>query len=72
QYKRTALISQIIGSSGSVLAGINSNYGDTATIDKASLQLTSVSSICDTYQGNSSGAEPTKLTSNVSNAYCKF
>ncbi|EUC63995.1 pectate lyase, putative, partial [Rhizoctonia solani AG-3 Rhs1AP] len=51
QYKRNVLISQIIGTSGS---------------------LTSVKSICDTYQGNNSGAEPTKLTSNVSNSYCKF
>ncbi|KAB5592163.1 hypothetical protein CTheo_4371 [Ceratobasidium theobromae] len=72
QYKRTVLISQIIGSSGSVLAGINSNYGDIAQFDTSSLSLTSVKSICDTYQGNNSGAEPTKLTSNVSNSYCKF
>ncbi|CAE6539127.1 unnamed protein product [Rhizoctonia solani] len=72
QYKRTVLISQIIGSSGSVLAGINSNYGDIAQFDTSSLSLTSVKSICDTYQGNSSGAEPTKLTSNTANAYCKF
>ncbi|KAF8602437.1 polysaccharide lyase family 3 protein, partial [Ceratobasidium sp. AG-I] len=72
QYKRAVLISQIIGSSGSVLAGINSNYGDTAQFDTSSLSLSSVSSICDTYQGNDDGDEPTKLTSNVSNAYCKF
>ncbi|CCO28321.1 hypothetical protein RSOLAG1IB_06690 [Rhizoctonia solani AG-1 IB] len=72
QYKRTVLISQIIGKTGSVLAGINSNYGDVAQFDTASLSLSSVSSICDTYQGNSSGAEPTKLTSNASNSYCKF
>ncbi|KAG9121476.1 hypothetical protein FRC07_002556, partial [Ceratobasidium sp. 392] len=57
---------------GSVLAGINSNYGDTATFDTASLSLSSVSSICDTYKGNSSGDEPTKLTSNTANSYCKF
>ncbi|QRV83213.1 pectate lyase [Ceratobasidium sp. AG-Ba] len=42
QHKRTVLISQIIGKSGSPLAGISSNYGDTATIDKASLSLNSV------------------------------
>ncbi|CUA69622.1 hypothetical protein RSOLAG22IIIB_03994 [Rhizoctonia solani] len=72
QYKRKVLISQIIGSSGSLLAGINSNYGDVAQFDSSSLKLTSVKSICDTYQGNNSGAEPTKLTSNVSNSYCKF
>jgi len=29
---------------------VNSNYGDTSTLDKASLKLTSVSSVCDTYQ----------------------
>ncbi|EJD42382.1 pectate lyase, partial [Auricularia subglabra TFB-10046 SS5] len=68
QYKRSVLISQIIGKSGSVLAGINSNYGDTATFDKASLSLSSVKSVCDTYEGNSSGAEPKKLTSNQSNS----
>ncbi|QRV83289.1 pectate lyase [Ceratobasidium sp. AG-Ba] len=72
QYKRSVLISQIIGKSGSLLAGINSNYGDTATINKASLSLSSVSSICDTFQGNNNGAEPKKLTSNQSNSYCKF
>ncbi|KAJ7318348.1 pectate lyase-domain-containing protein [Mycena albidolilacea] len=72
QTKRTVLISQIIGSSGSTLAGVNSNFGDVAQIDRASLSLSSVPSICDTYEGNSSGAEPKKLTTNVSNANCKF
>ncbi|KAF8756270.1 Pectate lyase [Rhizoctonia solani] len=68
QYKRTVLISQIIGNTGSSLAGINSNYGDVAQFDTGSLQLTKVSSICDTYKGNSSGDEPTKLTSNTANS----
>ncbi|CAE6458187.1 unnamed protein product [Rhizoctonia solani] len=68
QYKRSVSISQIIGKSGSTLAGVNSNYGDVAQFDKASLQLSGVSSICDTYQGNSSGSEPKKLTTNQSNA----
>jgi len=71
-YKRTSLFSQIKATSGSVLAGINSNYGDTATFDTASVSTSSVKSICDTYKGNSSGDEPTKLTSNTANAYCKF
>ncbi|KAH7096426.1 pectate lyase-domain-containing protein [Auriculariales sp. MPI-PUGE-AT-0066] len=71
-YKRTSTFSNIIASSGSVLAGINSNYGDTATFTTSSLSLSSVKSVCDTYQGNSSGDEPTKLTSNTANSYCKF
>jgi hypothetical protein len=72
QYKRTSLISQVIASSGSSIAGINSNYGDTSTINTASMSYSSVKSVCDTYQGNSSGDEPKKLTSNQSNSYCKF
>ncbi|KAK7054390.1 hypothetical protein VNI00_003584 [Paramarasmius palmivorus] len=68
QYKRSVLISQIDAKSGSVLAGINSNYGDTAQFDTSSVKTSSVKSMCDTYQGNSSGAEPTKLTSNQSNS----
>ncbi|KAJ8090034.1 hypothetical protein PM082_018613 [Marasmius tenuissimus] len=72
QYKRSALISQIDAKSGSVLAGINSNYGDIAQFDRNSIKTSSVSSICDTYQGNNSGSQPKKLTSNQSNAYCKF
>ncbi|KDN41483.1 hypothetical protein RSAG8_07433, partial [Rhizoctonia solani AG-8 WAC10335] len=57
QYKRTVLISQIIGTSGSVLAGINSNYGDIAQFDTSSLSLTSVKSICNTDEGNDDGVE---------------
>ncbi|KAG8686352.1 hypothetical protein FRC09_014179 [Ceratobasidium sp. 395] len=72
QYKRTVQISQIIGSSGSVLVGINSNYGDVAQFDTPSLNLTSVKSICDTYKGNSNGDEAIKLTSNTPNSYCNF
>ncbi|KDN42687.1 hypothetical protein RSAG8_06644, partial [Rhizoctonia solani AG-8 WAC10335] len=37
-----------------------------------SSSVTSVKSMCDTFQGNDSGKEPPKLTSNKSNASCKF
>ncbi|KAL1748550.1 polysaccharide lyase family 3 protein [Schizophyllum fasciatum] len=69
---RHVQISNIIASGGSSLAGINSNYGDTAVIDVASSQIDDVKSICDTYEGNDSGKEPEKLTSNESNEYCQF
>ncbi|CAE6370095.1 unnamed protein product, partial [Rhizoctonia solani] len=48
----------------------NSNYGDVATIKN--VEATSVKSMCDTFQGNDSGKEPPKLTSNKSNASCQF
>ncbi|KAK0493346.1 polysaccharide lyase family 3 protein [Armillaria luteobubalina] len=54
------------------LAGINSNYGDTAIFDTDTIDTDNVDSICDTYQGNDNGDEPTKLTSNTSNDYCQF
>ncbi|KAG8692485.1 hypothetical protein FRC08_009742 [Ceratobasidium sp. 394] len=72
QYKRTVTISNVIASSGKVLAGVNSNYGDVATIKTSTNKYTSVKSICDTYEGNDDGDEPPVLTENVSNANCKF
>ncbi|KAG9123805.1 hypothetical protein FRC07_013913 [Ceratobasidium sp. 392] len=72
QYKRTVNISNVIASSGKVLAGVNSNYGDVATIQTSTNKYTSVKSICDTFEGNSSGKEPKTLTTNTANANCKF
>jgi hypothetical protein len=59
-------ISDVIAKNGKLLAGINSNYGDVATIKN--VQATSVKSMCDTFEGNNSGKEPPKLTSNKSNS----
>ncbi|PWN49704.1 hypothetical protein IE53DRAFT_369532 [Violaceomyces palustris] len=71
QYKRTVVIKDIIASSVKLLAGINSNYGDTATI--SGVTASSVTSYCDTYQGTTDNdEEPVKLTSNQKNDYCKF
>ncbi|KAG8733867.1 hypothetical protein FRC11_001077, partial [Ceratobasidium sp. 423] len=65
-------ISNVIAQNGKLLAGVNSNYGDVATIDTKSNSYTSVKSICDTFQGNDKGDEPTTLTTNKANANCKF
>ncbi|MCO8276786.1 pectate lyase [Actinoplanes sp. TRM 88003] len=64
QYKRTVVINNIRATSpGSSLAGINNNYGDTATFRNI---------ICDRYTGNSSGNEPTKTGSGPDGTYCKY
>jgi hypothetical protein len=68
QYKRSVTISNVIAKNGKLLAGVNSNYGDVATINTSTNSYSSVKSICDTFKGNSSGDEPTKLTSNKSNS----
>lgn len=72
QYKRTVTISNIIAKNGKLIAGINSNYGDVATISTSTNSYSSVKSVCDTFKGNNSGDEPTTLTKNTANAYCKF
>ncbi|KAF8603947.1 pectate lyase [Ceratobasidium sp. AG-I] len=72
QYKRSVTISNVIAKNGKLLAGVNSNYGDVATINTSSNSYTSVKSICDTFQGNNKGDEPPKLTSNKANTSCKF
>ncbi|CAE6503958.1 unnamed protein product [Rhizoctonia solani] len=72
QVKRKVQISNVIARNGKLLAGVNSNFGDVATIDTKSNSYTSLTSVCDTFQGNNNGAEPTTLTNNQSNANCKF
>ncbi|KAG8780008.1 hypothetical protein FRC12_023567 [Ceratobasidium sp. 428] len=72
QYKRTVTISNVIAKNGKLLAGVNSNYGDLATIKTSTNSYSSVKSICDTFQGNNKGDEPPKLTSNKLNANCQF
>lgn len=68
-YKRTVVITGLWAKSGSLIAGVNSNYGDTATISGTC--ASSVSAICAWYEGNDSGDEPTKLGTGIS-SYCKY
>ncbi|KDN37694.1 hypothetical protein RSAG8_09962, partial [Rhizoctonia solani AG-8 WAC10335] len=66
QYKRTVNISNVIAKNGKLLARVNSNYGDVATLKNN--QISEVKSMCDTFKGNDSGMEPLRLTSNKANA----
>ncbi|CAE6475150.1 unnamed protein product [Rhizoctonia solani] len=68
QVKREVQISNIIARNGKLLAGVNSNYGDVATIDTKSNSYTSLTSVCDTFRGNNVGNEAVALTKNQSNA----
>ncbi|CAE6419171.1 unnamed protein product [Rhizoctonia solani] len=72
QYKRTANISNVVAKNGKLLAGISSNYGDVTTIKTSTNSYNSVKSICDTSEGNNSGKEPSKVTSNKANSSCKL
>ncbi|KAI9731353.1 MAG: hypothetical protein M1834_005257 [Cirrosporium novae-zelandiae] len=68
-YERHVIITNVVAESGSILAGINSNYGDTATISGTC--ATSVDDICVEYEGNDTGDEPTEISSGSSDS-CIF
>ncbi|MBT0769549.1 pectate lyase [Kineosporia sp. J2-2] len=74
QYQRSAeFYNVIVVDPGKSLAGINTNYKDTATFKWIRLYDDDKSiSICDKYTGNSSGKEPTKTGSGADGTYCKY
>jgi hypothetical protein len=65
QYKRTIIVNDVdITAPGKSLVGVNANYGDTASLRKVRIHGDSKKKIetCVRYTGNSTGAEPTKLS----------
>jgi pectate lyase len=71
QYKRTVIIRNVIARGGKVLAGVNANYGDSATFTNINVVGNSPT-ICERYTGNTSGAEPTKIGSGIAPPYCNY
>ncbi|MEU3557603.1 pectate lyase [Streptomyces fragilis] len=75
QYKRTIVLNDIdVIAPGKSLVGINTNYGDTATLSKIRIHGDSKKKIktCIRYQGNNTGKEPKELGSGPDGTYCKF
>ncbi|KAI1497725.1 pectate lyase [Biscogniauxia marginata] len=66
QYERHVIIDSITATDGSALVGINSNYGDTATL--TNIVANDVKDVCVEYEGNDSGDEPEKISSGPSDA----
>ena len=69
QSERHVVIDGVLAEDGSVLVGINTNFGDTATITNTC--ATGVKTICQEFEGNDNGDEPSKLGSGPS-AACIF
>ncbi len=61
-FARHVEMTNIFASGVKVLAGINANYGDTAKLTNIT-RCGTVNTMCQTFTGNSSGDEPTSLTS---------
>ncbi|MFJ4788561.1 pectate lyase [Streptomyces sp. NPDC088794] len=75
QYKRTINLNTIEATyKGSRLVGINTNYGDSATLKKITIVGDSSKKIipCQKYIGNNTGAEPTTNGTGPDSTYCKY
>ncbi|MER5991189.1 pectate lyase [Streptomyces viridosporus] len=75
QYKRTIVLKDIdVTAPGKSIVGINTNYGDTATLSGIRVHGDGKKKIktCTRFQGNNSGKEPKDLGSGPDGTYCKF
>ncbi|KAF9523567.1 pectate lyase C [Crepidotus variabilis] len=70
QYARHVEINDVWAVSGSVLAGINTNYGDSAKI--RTTKVSSVKTICQKFTGNDDGDEPVSTGSGPDSTYCLY
>ncbi|PVI05953.1 polysaccharide lyase family 3 protein [Periconia macrospinosa] len=67
--ERHVVIKNVKATSGKLLVGINSNFGDTATITGTC--ATSVSTVCEEFKGTTPGNEPSSVSKGPSTA-CKY
>ncbi|KAF2464274.1 uncharacterized protein BDR25DRAFT_319338 [Lindgomyces ingoldianus] len=65
-YERHVIVDNVVADSGKLLVGINSNYGDTATITNSCVSNTKA--ICTEFEGNDTGDEPTEISTGISDA----
>jgi hypothetical protein len=73
QYKRNVIFNNItLTAPGSAVAGINTNYGDTARFTLITIIGNSSMKICNKYTGNNTGAEPPLIGSGADGVNCIY
>ena len=73
QYERHVEMRDIDAKGGSTLAGINTNYNDTAKFQNITVHDPAMKmKICDRFTGNNSGAEPTKTGTGADGKNCLY
>ncbi|MFE9911209.1 pectate lyase [Streptomyces clavifer] len=75
QYKREIVVDDVdVTAPGKSLVGINTNYGDTATLRSVRIHGDSGKKIkpCVRYTGNSTGAEPKETGKGPDGTYCRY
>ncbi|WP_211370242.1 pectate lyase [Nonomuraea turkmeniaca] len=69
-YQRHVVMDGITARTTKVLAGINSNWGDTARFSR--ITVYGSATICERYQGVPKGSEPVKLGSGPDGVHCRY
>jgi hypothetical protein len=69
-YQRHVVLDGVTARSTKALAGINTNWGDTARFSRITVYGTT--SICDKYKGVPKGSEPTKIGSGADGVNCLY
>ncbi|MTE20637.1 pectate lyase [Streptomyces sp. TRM43335] len=75
QYTRHVVLDGVtVTAPGTSLVGINSNYGDTATLRNVTIVGDPKKKIkpCERYEGNSSGREPSRIGSGPDGEHCRY
>jgi pectate lyase len=70
QFERHVVFRHITASGGGVLAGINENFGDSAEFED--ITIDGDVDICDRFDGNDTGAEPTRVGSGPDTEFCLY
>ncbi|GAA0442214.1 hypothetical protein Aca07nite_62940 [Actinoplanes capillaceus] len=70
-YQRHVKIDNVLLNDIDMVAGINSNWGDTATITRVTLTNASSATVCGKYQGVAKGSEPKYLGEGWNDSNCK-
>lgn len=73
-YTRHVVIDNVVASKTKVIAGINTNWGDTARFSRITVVGDSSHStvICDKYQGVAKGSEPEHIGSGADGVNCIY
>lgn len=69
-YQRNVVVDNIIARSTKVIAGINTNWGDTARFTR--ITVYGSATICDKYKGAPKGSEPTHIGSGADGVNCFY
>lgn len=67
QYERHVILSNITATGGDTIAGVNTNYGDSASFWNVQ---TGGAEICERYTGNTTGDEPDQTGTGIDGEYC--